>query len=92
MVVLRSDDNPRLFPPISRNSATYAKLYATRTSCERSNARKKQGYELLACGHRRSSFWKIRLTLMAILQHASARVKGLSANDLMNRLLSGQSG
>jgi hypothetical protein len=88
-VALNSEDNPRLFPPISRNSKAFAKHYAKRSACERSNNTKKGPHALEACRHRRISFWKIRVTLIALLQHAKAWVAGLSARDLLEGLLSG---
>jgi hypothetical protein len=76
---LKTDDAPRLFPEISRNSAGFAKLYATRTTCERSNSTKKETYNLLDCHHRRKSFWLIRLYQMALLQHATAWISEMDA-------------
>jgi hypothetical protein len=38
VVSVRTSDDPRLYPPLPRNSATFKALMATRTGCERSNA------------------------------------------------------
>jgi hypothetical protein len=71
-VSIKTSDNPRLFPEISRNSPTYQKLYARRSACERNNATKKEVYGLLQCGHRRKSLWLCQLSLRSLLQHARA--------------------
>lgn len=86
-VILNSEDNPRLFPPVSRNSRAFSKLYAKRSACERSNNTKKGPHELEACRHRRLSFWKIRVTFIALLQHAKVWVAGKSAKELLDSLL-----
>lgn len=70
VVNLATQDDPRLFPEIQRNSTTYAETYRLRTGCERSNAHKKGRFLLEQARHRRASFWLIRLHLIAILQHA----------------------
>lgn len=86
-VTLNSDDNPRLFPPTARNSKAFTKAYAKRSACERSNNLKKGPHALEDCRHRRLSFWKIRVTLIALLQHAKAWVANLSAAELLDGLL-----
>lgn len=69
---IKTDDNPRLFPEIARNSATFEKLYALRSGCERNNATKKEVYGLLSCGHRRQSLWLCQVSFRSLLQHARA--------------------
>lgn len=84
---IKTDDNPRLFPPIPRNAKRHSQLYDLRTGTERSNSVKKQAFRLERARHRRSSFWSIRLHLMALLQHARAWVAGLDAWSLLDELL-----
>ncbi len=73
-VSVASQDDPRLFPRIARNSRRYGKLYRQRSGTERSNNAKKNGYHVSLCRHRRSHLWHIRLVTAAILQHASVWV------------------
>jgi hypothetical protein len=81
--------NPRLCPPIPRNSARYAELYLLRSGSERSNSVKKEPFALEAAHHRRASFWLIRLHLIGLLQHARAWAaeEKLTAEDLVDHLL-----
>jgi hypothetical protein len=79
--------NPRLCPPIPRNSARYTQLYNLRSGSERSNSVKKELFDLEAAHHRRSSFWLIRLHLIAILQHVRAWVAEQDASALLEHLL-----
>jgi hypothetical protein len=71
-VSIKTDDNPRLFPEIARNSATFEKKYRLRSACERGNAAKKEVYGLLDCGHRRASLWLCQVSFRSLLQHARA--------------------
>jgi hypothetical protein len=89
VINLKDDQNPRLCPPIPRNSSRYATLYNLRSGTERSNAVKKETFKLEAARHRRASFWLIRLHLIAVLQHAKAWVHGLSGKELLDELFSG---
>jgi len=82
-----TSQHPRLFPEISRNSPLYRRLYAQRTTCERSNAMKKGVLGLNSCGHRRWSFWLTRLYLAALLQHAKVWVSGLDARSWVRKFL-----
>jgi Transposase DDE domain len=84
---IKTLSNPRLCPPISRNSAQYLELYNLRSGTERSNSVKKETFKLEAARHRRASFWMIRLHLIAILQHAKAWVADGKAMDLVDSLL-----
>lgn len=81
--------NPRLCPPIPRNTPTYTEFYNLRSGCERSNSVKKETFKLQAARHRRSSFWLIRLHLCAVLQHVRAWVAQdkASAASLLDELL-----
>jgi hypothetical protein len=81
--------NPRLCPPIPRNSARYTELYKLRSASERSNSVKKEPFALEAAHHRRASFWLIRLHLIGLLQHARAWAaeEQLTAEDLVDHLL-----
>lgn len=88
VVGVKVDDNPRLCPPIPRNSPGYQPLMNLRSGCERSNSVKKEAFKLEAARHRRSSFWLIRLHLIALLQHARAWVARVAPADLVADLLS----
>ena len=77
-VAVKTEDNPRLFPVIQRNSSTYDKLRRLRSGTERSNSVKKGPHRLVEARHRRQSFWLIRLHLIGMLQHA--RAWGASVN------------
>lgn len=80
-------ENPRLFPEISRNSAAYAAADGRRSGCERSNSVKKVAFKLERCGHRRQSFWLIRLYTMAILQHARAWIASYDLQAFLHTFL-----
>lgn len=79
--------NPRLCPPVPRNSKTYTTLYKLRSGCERSNSVKKETFKLEDARHRRSSFWLIRLHLIAVLQHARAWVPDGAGKAVVDYLL-----
>jgi hypothetical protein len=81
------EDNPRLFPRVSRNSREYETLYNLRSGCERSNSMKKESFKLEAARHRRPSFWLIRLHLIALLQHARVWVDEIAADAFLDGLL-----
>ena len=86
-VTLRIRDNPRLCPPVPRNSPLFQELMNLRSGCERSNSVKKCPFELEKAHHRRASFWLIRLHLMAVLQHARAWVQEQDPQLLIQQLL-----
>lgn len=86
-VVPKVTDNPRLCPPVPRNSKTYETLYKLRSGCERSNSVKKETFKLEDARHRRASFWLVRLHLIAVLQHARAWVEDGAARRLVDHLL-----
>ena len=85
--IIKVDHNPRLCPPVPRNTSRFRTLYDLRSGTERSNAVKKETFRLEAARHRRASFWLIRLHLCALLQHAKAWVAGLDARALLDELL-----
>lgn len=89
VVALNVNDNPRLFPIVPRNSPAYERLYKQRSSCERSNSIKKQALDLLSCRHRRWSFWYIRATFAALLQHARVWVRDIDAQAWLRDLIAG---
>lgn len=82
-----ADLNPRLCPPVPRNSKTYTRLYKLRSGCERSNSVKKQVFKLEEARHRRASYWLARLHFIAVLQHARAWVADGAAEALVDELL-----
>ena len=88
-VALKVDDNPRLFPVVPRNSPAFTRLYALRSSCERSNSIKKQALGLLRCRHKRWSFWLIRSYCAALLQHARVWVRDIDAQQWLRDLVAG---
>lgn len=89
-ITVKTDHNPRLFPALPRNNPRYQELYNLRSGCERSNSVKKETFKLEAARHRRSSFWLIRLHLIAILQHARTWVADEDPNAFVDFLLGGE--
>ncbi|MBI4872849.1 MAG: hypothetical protein HY814_14950 [Candidatus Riflebacteria bacterium] len=87
VVNLSVSANPRLCPPIPRNSERHKELMKLRSGCERSNSVKKGPFKPEQARHQRWSFRAIRLHLMALLQHAKAWVAGEEAQELVNHLL-----
>jgi hypothetical protein len=87
VVSLSIVQNPRLCPPVPRNSPLHEKLYNLRSGCERSFSAKKTCFNLQAARHCRKSFWLIRLYLMAVLQHAKAWVANEDPMTLVDHLL-----
>jgi hypothetical protein len=59
LVYVRTADDPRLYPPIPRESQEGKTLMAWRTGCERSNALRKSATHFL-----------VRLYLVSLLEHA----------------------
>jgi len=84
---VKISQNPRLCPPLPRNSSRFRELYNLRSGTERSNSVKKETFRLEAARHRRASFWLIRLHLIAVLQHAKVWVANEDARALVDRLL-----
>lgn len=90
VVNLSVEQNPRLCPPVPRNSARHEQLYNQRSGAERSFSVKKELFDLEGARHRRKSFWLIRLYLMAVLQHARAWVADEDPAALVDYLLGRQ--
>lgn len=86
-MIMRCDKEPRLFPGIHRTSKRFEAYCRQRSGTERSNSLKKVKYKLVQSRHRRSSFWLIRLNLMAILQHAQIWVSGVDAQASIREFL-----
>ena len=84
---IKVSDNPRLCPPLPRNSQRFQKLMNLRSGTERSNSMKKCRFKLEAARHRRHSFWLIRLHFIAVLQHGLAWVPDTNAKEFVARLL-----
>jgi hypothetical protein len=72
VVSVRTSDDPRLYPPLPRDSATFKALMATRTGCERSNAFKKVAARLGERPCRSATQFLVRLYLVSLLEHACA--------------------
>ena len=90
VVNLSVRQNPRLCPPVPRNTPRHKQLYTLRSGCERSFSVKKAAFNLEGARHRRKSFWLIRLNLMAVLQHARAWVADEDPMALVDHLLGRQ--
>jgi hypothetical protein len=74
VVYVRTTDDPRLYPPIPRDSTTFKKLMARRTGCERSNSFKKVASRLGERPCRSAVQFLVRLALVSLLEHACAWV------------------
>lgn len=70
VVYVRTTDDPRLYPPIPRDSANFKALLARRTGCERSNSLKKVTYRLGERPCRSATHFLVRLYLVSLLEHA----------------------
>lgn len=71
LVYVKSDTDPRLFPPIPRDSERFKKLFKERSATERCNALN-DTYKLdRSC--RNAAYGLIRLTLANIVEHAVVR-------------------
>ena len=72
VVYVQTMDDPRLYPPLPRDSATFKALMATRSGCERSNSFKKVASRLGERPCRSASQFLVRLALVSLLEHACA--------------------
>jgi len=72
VVSVRTTDDPRLYPSIPRDSATFKKLMATRSGCERSNSFKKVASRLGERPCRSATQFLVRLAFVSLLEHACA--------------------
>lgn len=72
VVYVRSDQDPRYYPEIARDSAQYKEIYNLRSGCERSNSAKKVTYKLAQRPCRSATHYLLRLYLISIVEHAKA--------------------
>jgi hypothetical protein len=72
VVYIRTTEDPRLYPPIPRDSPTFKALMAQRTGCERSNSFKKVASRLGERPCRSATQFLVRLYLVSLLEHACA--------------------
>jgi hypothetical protein len=86
VVYIKSTDDPRLYPPLPRNSPKFHELMDKRSCCERSNSTKKVTYHLGERPCRSDVHYIIRLYLVSIIEHARAWLaedRKLVGNDPM---------
>jgi hypothetical protein len=88
-IYIKTDDDPRFFPPIPRNSKKFKDLMKERSASERLNA-VIDNYNIEGA-HRNADYSLIRLTLVNIVHHAAVRyaeaVKKASPGELSERVL-----
>jgi len=72
VVYVKSTDDPRLYPPLSRNSPKFHELMDRRSCCERSNSTKKVKYHLGERPCRSDTHYLVRLYIVSIIEHARA--------------------
>ena len=72
IVYVRTEDDPRLYPPIRRDTDKFKRLMNLRSSAERSNSQKKETYRLKERPCRNSVHFLLRLYLVSIIEHAKA--------------------
>lgn len=88
-VYIKSETDPRLFPPIPRESKKYKKVMNLRSGSERVNAYI-DSYNI-DNAHRNADYGIIRLTLVDIAQHASIRyeedLKNSSSEEIFKTIL-----
>jgi len=72
VVYIKSTDDPRLYPPLPRNSPRFHELMDKRSCCERSNSTKKVTYHLGERPCRSDTHYLVRLYLVSIIEHARA--------------------
>jgi hypothetical protein len=90
IVYIRSNQDPRYYPPIARDSNEYKSIMNLRSGCERSNSMKKvvHGLERRPC--RSATHYLLRLYLISICEHAKAwlaedrKVLGLAWRGLID--------
>jgi hypothetical protein len=71
---VRSDSDPRLYPPIPRDSPRFKELMKLRSGCERSNSVKKVAHKLERRPCRSATHFLVRLYLISIIEHAKTWV------------------
>jgi len=72
VVYVNTTDDPRLYPPIPRDSPRFKKLMNLRSGCERSNSLKKETYALGNRPCRSATHFLVRLYLVSIIEHTKA--------------------
>ena len=72
VVYVRSDADPRFYPPIPRHSSRFQQIMNLRSGCERSNSVKKTVHHLDHRPCRSATHFLFRLYLVSILEHAKA--------------------
>jgi hypothetical protein len=70
VVYVKTDSDPRLYPPIARGSARFKKLMNLRSGCERSNSLKKTTYKLGNRVSRSAAHYLVRLYIVSLVEHA----------------------
>jgi hypothetical protein len=71
-VYVRSDQDPRYYPPIPRNSPRFKEIMNLRSGCERSNSVKKVAHHLGDRPCRSATHYLFRLYVVSIAEHAKA--------------------
>lgn len=69
-VSVKTKTDPRLYPPLPRNSPRFHELMDKRSCCERSNSTKKVTYHLGERPCRNDAHYLVRLYLVSIIEHA----------------------
>lgn len=72
ILYVRSESDPRLYPPIPRDSPRFKELMKLRSGCERSNSVKKVAHKLERRPCRSATHYLVRLYLISIIEHAKA--------------------
>ena len=70
VVYVKTNEDPRLYPSVSRKSKQFKKLMNLRSGCERSNSMKKKTYKLERRVCRNATHFLVRLYLVSIVEHA----------------------
>jgi hypothetical protein len=71
-VFIKTETDPRLYPPLPRSSPEFKKLMKLRSCCERSNSTKKVTKHLGERPCRSDVHYIVRLYLVSIIEHAKA--------------------
>lgn len=72
ILYIRTESDPRLYPPIARASPRFKELMKLRSGCERSNSVKKVAHKLERRPCRSATHYLLRLYLISIVEHAKA--------------------
>lgn len=72
VVYVRSDQDPRYYPPIPRGSQRFEAIMNLRSGCERSNGVKKVVHHLGARPCRSATHFVVRLYLVSLVEHLKA--------------------